>query len=366
MNLMLLFPKHITELSVDTFLCLRDDGWGMKMTKPRGAVTPPRLLTITTEQEPKMAEPDSHTPEPVCSAPMSKDKRLDVLLAKARARGQKSSAADKSPEPDTTPITPLPNWADAVRAVPNAFLRSAVFGAIKPGARAKLNDTLMSSLDGLEVRCTGERLDQGDLDTWLTVLHMCRGKASMKTTGYQILKSLGFPDSGKNRETLEKRLLRIVGHSVKVTQGTRMYAGSLLSGAGRDEATGEWVIDTNPRITRMLGGDNFTLVGWEVRHSLAGQQLAQWLHAFYSSHAEPFPMRIDTLHSLSGSQATVMSDFAKTLRKALESVQKAFQEQGEPFSYELSNGLVSVSRRASNSQRKHLAKKRTSGKSGKG
>ena len=160
----------------------------------------------------------------------------------------------------------------------------------------------MSSVKGLEVRCTGERLDQGDLDVWLTVLHLCRGSSSLRTTGYQILKALGFPDSGKNRETLEKRLLRLAKHTVEVKQGTRLYVGHLFAGAGRDEATGEWVIDTNPRITAMLDGNNFTLVGWSVRHSLVGQQLAQWLHGFYSSHADPFPIKVETLYELSGSE----------------------------------------------------------------
>jgi len=355
---------RFTQLEIFDFTCVCDRGFEHKMTKLRRAGNTTELLTNQLHYQ--LLAMSNYRANQAAEEPQSVDevkglRGLDGLKKRAELAQKKapSTAKKTTPEPPKNPELELvPHWVDAVRAVPNAFLRSAVFGAVKPGARAQLNNTLMTAIEGLEVRCTGERLDQADLDAWLTVVHMCRGKSSVRTTGYQLLKALGLPDSGKNRETLEKRLLRLARHTVEVKQGTRLYVGHLFSGAGRDSATNEWVIDTNPRITAMLDGNNFTLVGWSVRHSLAGQQLAQWLHGFYSSHAEPFPMRIDTLHALSGSQATVMSDFAKTLRKALEAVKQAFKEQSQPFDFSIENGLVSVNLRPSKSQRKHLLSKK--------
>lgn len=359
---------RFTQLEIFDFTCACDRVFEPKMTKPRRCGNTPWLLTnpidITNVLAVMNYQANKATAEPQSADEVKGLRGLAGLKKRAELAQKKapSTVNKAASEPPKNPELELvPNWDDAVRAVPNAFLRSAVFGAVKPGARAQLKDTLMPSLEGFEVRCTGERLDQADLDTWLTILHLCRGSASMKVSGYKILKTLGMPVSGKNRQTLEKRILRLVEHSIKVSHGKRMYAGNLLAGAGRDDETGEWLIDTNPRITAMLAGDNFTFLGWNVRHSLAGQQLAQWLHAFYSSHADPFPMRIDTLHALSGSQATVMSDFAKTLRKALESVKQAFKEQAQPFDFSIEDGLVSVNLRPSKSQQKHLLGKKKTG-----
>ena len=355
MLISLLISKRITEFNGDTFLCLISDDWGLKMPKPQGAGHTLGLLTTVTKTESKMADEEHTKNEPK----NEKLKGLEWLKKRSAEITNQAQTKEKAQAPKQPENLPIPQWPEAARGVPNAFLRSAVFGAVRPGARAQLNNTLMPSPEGMEVRCTGERLDQSDLDTWITVLNLCSGHSAVRTTGYRILKELDLPDSGKNRETLEKRIKRLVMQSVYVKQGTKMYVGNLFAGAGRDDATGEWVIDTNPRMTEMLNGNNFTLIGWATRHRLAGQQLAQWLHGFYSSHAEPFPVRIETLHALSGSQALVMSDFAKTLRKAFEAVKAAFLEQGIPFDFEIAGGLVCVSKSPSPSQRKHITRKKS-------
>jgi len=52
-----------------------------------------------------------------------------------------------------------------------------------------------------------------------------------------------------------------------------------------------------------------------------------------------------------------MSDFAKKLRKALDALTEASNANEQPFSYEIRGDLVSVERKASATQRRHLAKK---------
>src|SRR5690606_28110963 len=103
--------------------------------------------------------------------------------------------------------------------------------------------------------------------------------------------------------------------------------------------------------------DQFTQVDWSVRHALDGHQLAQWLHGFYASHAKPFPLKIETLHRLCGSEAGEMWKFAQTLRQALDAVAEACAAHGEGFSYEIRGDLVHVEKRPSLPQRRHLAKK---------
>ena len=255
-------------------------------------------------------------------------------------------------------VVQLPVWPDAVRAVPNGFLRSALFGAIAKGKRRYIDGEQLAALDGIEIRYTGPRLDQGDLDVWQTVLHAVRHQAlgdECRITSYAILKLMGKTDSGKNRVTLQKRIERLVANALTVKQGRYTYIGSLIAGAAKDEKTQEWVIGLNPKLRALFAGDQFTQIEWTVRHALDGQQLAQWLHGFYASHAKPFPMKVETLLSLSGSENTEPRSSRQTLRKALDALAEASTANGQPFSYDIRGDLVHVEKLASGTQRRHLA-----------
>ena len=130
----------------------------------------------------------------------------DPLLAKMKAiearaiersRRQREQAAQESlplsPEappsqPPPAKVVMLPIWPDAVRAVPNGFLRSALFGTIRRGARRYMKRERIAALEGIEIYYTGERLDQGDLDVWEMILHIARlqGRGNeCRVTAYQ-------------------------------------------------------------------------------------------------------------------------------------------------------------------------------------
>ena len=285
-------------------------------------------------------------------------RRNSIEWAKERAaEAQSRSAAGVT---GSTVQLPLPLWPDAVRAVPNGFLRSALFGAIAKGKRRYIDGELLAALDGIEIRYTGQRLDQGDLDAWASVLHAVRQQdlgGQCRVTSYALLKLMGKTDSGKNRTTLNKRITRLVASALTVKQGRYIYIGSLIARAAKDEETQEWVIELDARLRPLFAADQFTQVEWAVRHALDGQPLAQWLHGFYASHAAPFPLKIETLHQLCGSQSALMSDFAKTLRKALDAVAEASKARAEGFEYAIRGDLVHVEKVAQGAQRRHLAKK---------
>jgi hypothetical protein len=282
--------------------------------------------------------------------------RVAEMAERAKQKAQRESLAG-APLPKT--VVQLPLWPEPVRAVPNGFLRSALFGAIKKGARRYMKAELVAGVEGVEIRYTGERLDQGDLDVWESVLHAVRLQelgGQCRVTSYALLKLMGKTDTGSNRATLHTRITRLVANALEVKQGRYSYMGSLIAGAAKDEETQEWVIELNPKLRPLFAADQFTHIQWAVRHALNGHQLAQWLHGFYASHAKPFPLKIETLHKLCGSEAGLMSDFAKKLRKALEAVSEASALHGEEFSYDIRGDLVYVEKKAQGAQRRHLAK----------
>ena len=256
-------------------------------------------------------------------------------------------------------VAELPLWPEPVRAVPNGFLRSALFGAIAKGRRRYVNGEDLAAIDRVTIRYKGERLDQGDLDVWESVLHAVRLQelgSQCRLTSYALLKLMGKTDTGKNRVTLQTRIERLVANALTVKQGRYTYIGSLIAFAAKDEDTQQWVIELDPRLRPLFAADQFTQIEWAVRHELNGHPLAQWLHGFYASHAKPFPMKVETLHRLCGSGAELRR-YRQTLGEALAAVAEASVARGEGFIYEIRGDLVHVDKKAQGAQRRHLAKK---------
>lgn len=280
-------------------------------------------------------------------------------IERRRAEGA-LAPAEPAPAPKKAAPVRLPAWPDAVRAVPNGVLRSALFGAIGRGPRRYIAGEDIAAIDGVTIRYKGDRLDQTDLDVWATILHITRSQDlgdECRITSYALLQILGKTDTGGNRKVLETRIERLVATSLTIKQGEGCYMGSLVRNAKRGGAQ-EWVIKLEPEIVALFAGSAFTQVAWAVRQSLDGQQLAQWLHGFYASHAKPYPVKVETLHRLCGSEQSLMSDFKKKLRKALDALAEASAANGEGFSYEIQDDLVHVKKRPSGTQRRHLAKAR--------
>ena len=284
--------------------------------------------------------------------------RIPEMQAKAKQRAEREPLPG-APLPKN--VVQLPLWPEVVRGVPNAALRSALFGAIKKGARAYLERQEIHAQEGIRIVYTGARLDQGDLDVWETVLHTVRLQAlgdECRVTAYQLLKVLGKTDTGINRDTLDRRLSRMKATGVDVTVGRYGYEGSLIDEVYRDKETRQYVIRLNPKLSALFAADQFTQVDWTVRHALDGKPLAQWLHGYYASHAKPYPVNVATLLKLSGSENEDPSSGRQKLRKALDAVTEASAAHGEGFSYEICGDLVHVEKLAQGAQRRHLAKPR--------
>ena len=267
---------------------------------------------------------------------------------------------NSAPSLKTVQALQLPLWPDQTRGVPNGVLRSALFGAIQKGTRRYMDRVRIEALDGIEIYYTGQRLDQGDLDLWENVLHIKKKKktdAPCRFRAGAMLRLLGKTDTGKNRQLLHTRLLRLKANGVEVKQGRFTYIGSLIDEAYKDDVTQEYVVVLNAKLQPLFSVDQFTQVQWDVRHALDGKPLAQWLHGFYATHARPFPFHVSTLHRLCGSETVRIDHYRQDLRKALEAVAKASALHGQHFNYEIHRDLLYVEKRPSRSQHRHLARR---------
>lgn len=251
----------------------------------------------------------------------------------------------------------LPLWPEAVRGVPVAILRSALFGAIKRGRRVFLQRTPVASYKGVTILQTGPRLDQADLDVWEQCLHLARtgGLGTRIAFGArQFLRAIGRSTGGRDVDWLKGALARLASTVVEIQDGRRVYFGPLLHHGIRDDETGQYCIEVNPLLVRLYGPGGWSQVEVVQRRALKGQPLAQWLHGFYSTHAAPYPLRAETIHRLSGSEVQQMKHFRAELREALAKLEAA-----TGWAWEIDDDdLVHIYKRPTPSQARHLIRKR--------
>ena len=146
------------------------------------------------------------------TAPRRKRTEADfsASLARAKARGKAAAAPVELPGDLMRPEQPsnvakLPAWSDTVRGVPNAALRSALFGAIKRGKRAYQDGVKKASVDGVTVIHTGPQLDQADLEVWEHCIELARKNG----LGEKIHFGLGYFLTDIGRSTGGKGLERV-------------------------------------------------------------------------------------------------------------------------------------------------------------
>ena len=276
-------------------------------------------------------------------------------LAIWTTRGDGKAAQEEPRGP--AKVIQLPLWPELKRGAINAVLRSALFAAVQGKGRVALDRELVAAQQGIEIRFTGWQLNQSDLDVWEQVLHLARTQAlgtRCYFTAHGFLKALGRSTGKRDHEWLKSVFSRLSATDVQIRHKGRTYFGSLIEGGIRDEDTGRYVVEINPKLAAFYGRTQWTQLDWEQRQQLRGKPLALWLHGFYASHATPYPLSVAYLHKLSGSQTKQLRYFKKNLAEALSELVTV----GAVAAFEILGDLVHVRTVPSKSQQKHLAARR--------
>ena len=262
------------------------------------------------------------------------NKALDAQLERMRKRVV---------ENERNAIVQLPLWPEPKRGAPNSFIRSALFAAIQSKDRQFLKETVLASQDGIEVRYTGEQLNQADLDVWETIVHLAREQplgTVASFTAHGLLKAMGMPTGNSQHKQLHSTLLRLTACAVEVKHEGKTYFGPLIKSGAKDEVTRHYGIELNRGIIKLFGENQWTQLDWQQRQELRGQPLAQAMHAFYSSHREPFAVKLDTLQAYTGSRNKQAASFKRQVRAALQQLVAV----GFLASFGITGDLVNVRR----------------------
>lgn len=187
------------------------------------------------------------------------------------------------------------------------------------------------------------QLNQEDLSVWETLVHLARQHPlgnQCSFTAYGILKTLGLPTGGKNHAILHTTIKRLNACSVEITYEGKTYFGSLIEGGIKDEITSHYTIELNRKLIRIFGENQWTAIDWEQRLKLRRKPLAQALHAYFSSHRRPYPIKLSTLQELTGCLNSQKASFKRQVKSALNELMKI----GFLQSHGIEGDLVSVIR----------------------
>jgi hypothetical protein len=248
-----------------------------------------------------------------------------------------------SRERESAESVQLPLWNEPKRGTPNSFIRSALFAAIQSKDRIYINDQVLYSQDGITIKYLGMQLNQEDLSVWETLVHLARQHPlgnQCSFTAHGILKALGLPTGGKNHAILHTTIKRLNACSVEITYEGKTYFGSLIDGGIKDEVTSHYTIELNRKLIRLFGDSHWTAIDWQQRLKLRRKPLAQALHAYFSSHRHPHPIKIATLQELTGSRNAQAAGFKRHCRAALEALVKI----GFLQNYNIESDKVTVDR----------------------
>lgn len=252
--------------------------------------------------------------------------RIQQIAERAK---QRPRAPVPKPTPKSVPVVRLPLWPAELRICPSCVLRSALFGVVQRGRRKALERAILATWEGVTIRYTGWRLDQGDLDVWLAALHLAREHhlgVRVPVTVNEMLRTMGRPTDGRSHEWFKSAVARLIACAVEITAGRKTFGGPLIEGFERDEVTGEHVLYLSPRLAELFEDGDYTRIDWEIRLDL-GMDLAKWLHGYIASHRattqNPHRLGLKRLRALCGSETDELWKFRQQVRDAMQELQAA-------------------------------------------
>lgn len=219
----------------------------------------------------------------------------------------------------------LPEIFEEKRAIPNCFLRGALFGMVRKGRRALVENQPIFTMSQYEVSFSGSEMDQNDLELWDTLMYLAKNRgvgSELRITLYDLCCQMRLSPTKSAYDALTKRVERLQLGQVKIKTGSKSFFGSLINNGYVDtDGDGKLVIEYNKKLAPLFAED-FTYISADIRHLLGDNQLARWLYNFYESHGQPIPFAIDFLQKLCRSENN-LKDFKYKLKITLEQVKKA-------------------------------------------
>jgi hypothetical protein len=218
----------------------------------------------------------------------------------------------------------MPHSPKGKRIIPNDLIRSSLFTVVNHKIKREyFKEKQLYSFGKTKIYYTGEELRQDDEDVWMYILYLASraDREFVEFQPYSFMREIDWPARTQYQDKLRDSLNRMSATNLIVSneeagQGVTLSLVRKFSWR-TEEGTKlkRWKIWLEPELVKLFQGHTYSKVIWEQRKKL--NPLAKWLHSYYSSHAEPFSLKVETLHAACGSKTKQQKHFKSSLRTAL-------------------------------------------------
>jgi len=243
----------------------------------------------------------------------------------------------------------LPNWSSTARALPDVFLRTALFSS--SSSVQKQNDQVLAgdlplvvtndeiaSFSGISFFFSGYRLCQYDRQVYATCLDYYREQPlatddcprHIRTSFHAFASRMGGTHNAKTYRSIRASLLRLSFAQIRLRSDClNIEVPKLLSVGFEDDHPAEEMKGANvvllcvpEPVAELFGVASWTAID---RQAVDYDGLRGWLANFYATHKKAKWLPIETLYRLSGYESK-MSNFRGSVVKALDKL----KEPGTP------------------------------------
>jgi len=241
----------------------------------------------------------------------------------------------------------LPSWRESAFGLPNALLRSALFSVAKLDGderRAAVFDLPIYAQGDVVLKLTGLRLIDYDRQVLAAVLSAYRDfplsqdaeSGWVRLSFWQFAGLMGLSYGLKVHLAIRESLVRLNAAHLRLRVNRRDVPLPRLVEVAFDDGYEE--LATDPR--KLKGSDLIALrvpegmaelfgpACWTAVPAVAFTEnagLVRWLTGFFSTHSGPYPLEINDLYDLSGSDCG-LREFRRRLKNALAKL----EEPGTP------------------------------------
>lgn len=278
-------------------------------------------------------------------------------LAKKVLGNIKKNEGGKIVEPISKNKT-FPIWPTSSLGIPNAFLRSALFGIrAKNKKRTFFDDVTVASLSNYTIKYTGPELDQLDLDIFEQIIELLIEQKPLNKviyfSQYSFLKNIKRDVGSSQYKELKRALKRLASAIIEIDDGNIIRFDGLIQNGEYNHKLRKYALKVTKNILSVYRPNSWSQVSRSERMQMKGQHLAQWLHGFYSSHAKPRAIKVKTIHTLCRSHTKKIENFRYSLKLALNRLSSVTNWS----CYIDETDKVIIIRKPTRSQAKHLKQK---------
>lgn len=206
------------------------------------------------------------------------------------------------------------------------LLASDLFGVRSAGARPLLQDALLATCwPDVDIRYSGEQLDQDDLDVLLGVLLLVftnpgRSTGAVRFQPRDLIRRIHGKGRRLTARTVERALWRLSsgGMTIASDDGQIKIQTRLVHGLFHDAASGVFALEINPRLLEGFHSATGIERLLATREPLGAAAFPRWLAGLLANASSCLCLEMDGLRRLSGLTHQAMPAFRERAESALQ------------------------------------------------